>query len=280
MSSPRRRGDPVFGSRALAKHTHVREVHAPKVRLFAAPDTSLEIETFLYHGHRVDVLDGLEDDSKFLRVHSHVDGYEGWAEKTALGQVTHRTHRICTPAAGVRDGLPTQAHTVAHLRMNSLVRVMRRADKSVCLDGLGWVVEANVKPIGVYERDFVEVFERFKWTSYEWAGPDCSGALQTALLATGVWAPRNSSEQRETLGELFVPDTSLINMHRGDMVFWDKHVGVMVNDYTLIHATDNVGYVTEEPLRQVITRFRTEEQKEILAVRRFPDYYKIEHGLK
>ncbi len=279
MSSPRRRGDPVFGSQARAKHIHVREVHAPSVRLFAAPDASLEIETLLYHGHRVDVLDGLTDPGSFVRVHSHVDGYEGWVEKAALGNITHRTHRICTPLAAVRSGLPTQAHTTARLHMNSLVKVTRRANKSVYLEELGWVVEANVKPIGVYERDFVEVIERFAWTPYDWAGIDCSGVLQMALLSTGVWAPRNSSQQRQLLGEMFVPHSSLVNMHRGDMVFWDKHVAVMVDDYTLIHATDNVGYVTKEPLRQVITRFRTEEQKEILAVRRFPDYYKIEYGL-
>lgn len=280
MSSPRRLGDSVFGSRALPKHPHVREVRLPFVKLFPEPDTTRTIENILYLGHRVDVLEEDPANLDFLRVHSHVDGYEGYAAKSAFARIAHRTHRICTPLAYVRSGLPTQAHTIAELRMNSLVRVVRKANKSVCLDGLGWVVEANVTPIGRYERDFVEVIERFRWTPYDWAGIDCSGVLQIGLLASGVPALRNSFEQRETLGEPIILNASLINLHRGDLVFWDKHVAVMVDDHRLIHATDNVGYVTEEPLRDVITRFRCEEQKEILAVRRFPWYRKMELGLR
>ncbi|MBU1835253.1 MAG: C40 family peptidase, partial [Alphaproteobacteria bacterium] len=61
------------------------------------------------------------------------------------------------------------------------------------------------------------------------------------------------------------PDAPL---QRGDIIFWRDHVGMMVDEDTLIHANGNAMAVTYEPLANAILRIRTVEASEVTSRRR------------
>lgn len=267
----------MYGSWAKHVRTGVLQARVPEAPLFAVPDATVEKEKFVYFGHRVDVL-GVR--GEFLHVNTHLDGYEGFVLARDFGPPTQQTHWISGVLVNVRAGLRVQTHTLMNLWMNSLVRVIRSEGKFVELDGLGWVSKSLVCPIGSYEWDHVAVMLRFLNYAYEWAGLDCSGLMQHGLLATGVPIPRNTSQQLEYLGEPVEIASSLLNLHRGDLVFWKGHVVCMVDDFTAVHATDNVMHVIQEPLFLIAERFKEEEGKPILGIRRLPNYRKRELGLK
>jgi cell wall-associated NlpC family hydrolase len=154
------------------------------------------------------------------------------------------------------------------LSMNALVRVVGQEGRYLHADGAGWIVEHHLSPIGTVERDPAEVAERFLGAVYQWGGReslglDCSGLVQQALYACGLPCPRDSDMQ-EALGREVQPDA----LRRNDLVFWDGHVGLMLDDHRLIHANASHMAVAVEALDEAAARKRAAGEGAPVAYRR------------
>ena len=130
-------------------------------------------------------------------------------------------------------------------------------------DGL-FLYAKHLAPIDAREPDFVAIAERFLEAPYLWGGRtsegiDCSGLAQTALMAAGIAAPRDSDMQEAALGRPLPLDDALAQLRRGDLVFWKGHVGVMRDAATLLHANGWAMKVASEPLAEA--RARIAEQR-------------------
>jgi cell wall-associated NlpC family hydrolase len=120
---------------------------------------------------------------------------------------------------------------------------------------VGFLAFTQVRPIQAHEHDPVGVAERLLDAPYLLGGRnvrgiDCSGLVQISLAFCGIPAPRDSDQQR-VLGEL-LPEG--VPLQRGDLIFFEGHVGLMANAEQLIHATAHSGKVLVEPLADVASR--------------------------
>jgi cell wall-associated NlpC family hydrolase len=121
-----------------------------------------------------------------------------------------------------------------------------------------FVFSAHLKPADFFEADFVAVAQMFRHVPYYWGGKsvqglDCSGLVQLALEAAGISSLRDSDMQERTLGKaLAVLDHG--SLQRGDLVFWNGHVGIMTDDRMLLHANGHHMMVVEEALRDAVDR--------------------------
>ena len=119
-----------------------------------------------------------------------------------------------------------------------LTIVGREGDFVISQDGL-YLWSRSVEELSAREPDAVAVAERFVETPYLWGGRtsegiDCSGLVQTALVAAGIASPRDSDMQEEALGEPVAIDDPASPLARGDLVFWRGHVGIMRDSLTLL----------------------------------------------
>jgi cell wall-associated NlpC family hydrolase len=142
----------------------------------------------------------------------------------------------------VRDLLP----------MNAAVPVLERNGDYVRIGGSQYLHQRHLAPA---EKDFVAVAEHFLGVPYVWggktaAGLDCSGLIQTALQATGKAAPRDTDMMEKALGDV----VALSQLHRGDLVFWKGHMGMMLDETRLLHANAFHMAVAIEPLAEAIAR--------------------------
>ncbi|TMK08244.1 MAG: NlpC/P60 family protein, partial [Alphaproteobacteria bacterium] len=134
----------------------------------------------------------------------------------------------------------------------------------------GYVPARHLVSIDNRERDFVAVAERFLGAPYLWGGKtslglDCSGLLQVALGACGIASPRDSTVQEKALGqELSIPHSEL---RRGDLVFWQRHVAIVRDAASLVHANAFHMAVAFEPIAQAIARIRA-AGSEVTSMRR------------
>ena len=125
--------------------------------------------------------------------------------------------------------------------------------------GQGWLVAVVAEPVSAPPaNDFVAVAERFLGVAYLWGGRtslglDCSALVQLALMAAGKNAPRDTDLQEKMLG-VAVEGGIGAPLHRGDLVFWKGHVGIMIDGEYLLHATSHQMAVVIEPLPLVVER--------------------------
>ncbi|KAF0117500.1 MAG: hypothetical protein FD163_1505 [Hyphomonadaceae bacterium] len=116
----------------------------------------------------------------------------------------------------------------------------------------GWIHETHLSEIGEYASDPIAIAKWFLKAPYLWGGKqsfglDCSGLTQIAFAACGINLPRDSRLQ-ETIGENIEFDGGLHNLRAGDLVFWQGHVAMLIDDVNIIHANAYHMMVEIEPL--------------------------------
>ena len=103
------------------------------------------------------------------------------------------------------------------------------------------------------------------WGGKTSLGLDCSGLLQVALGACGIASPRDSAVQEKALGkELSIAPSEL---GRGDLLFWQRHVAIVRDAASLVHANAFHMAVAFEPIAQAIARIRA-AGSEVTSMRR------------
>ena len=214
----------------------------------AARDSAAAVSELLF-GETFDLFDSVGDWGFGRSVH---DRYTGWVSLTALGDPDTGDQRPVTARIAPLFSAPDiKAPVVAELPFGA--RVSGTPDgKFLALTTGGFLHQRHLAPLAGSPIAAARVFAGapYLWGGRTPFGVDCSGLVQAALAMCGIAAPRDSDQQRESLG-IEVP---FAERQAGDIVFFPGHVGLLVGADTLLHANAHWMAVTEEPLADVVAR--------------------------
>ena len=228
--------------------------------LFDAPDPAAQRVTELLHGEDFIVY---EDKDYFSWGQAVSDQYVGYAPTHLLGPIeeepTHKVQALRTPAyrnADIKSPLVTTLSFGASL--------LARTDA-------GYVFAEHLVPIDSFEPDYVTTAVRFIGVPYLWGGRtslglDCSALVQLALEAAGITCPRDTDMQKDAVGEPV--DLNAGQAEPGDLVFFPGHVGILLDEQTLLHANAWDMMVSPHPLRYVIAEVAKKHEQPITAIKR------------
>ncbi len=199
------------------------------------------------------------------------DGYEGWIDLRCLGHLPDATATVAVPMTIVTQTSDIKSQSLFSLSFGSKLHHLGTVGDQaeiVTTEGRGFVPACHILPQKAYVRDWVAVAESFTASPYKWGGRsafglDCSALVQLSMAAGGMAVPRDSGPQKE-IGTSLELDASL---KRGDLIFWDGHVGIMTTGETLLHANAYHMAVVCEPLRKATTRI-AKAAGDITAIRR------------
>jgi hypothetical protein len=235
------------------KATRTLQLTAPSAPLLRSPDPASERLDELIHGERFEALD--ERDG-YLWGQARRDGYVGYVEVAALGPVgpppTHRVSALRTYALAEAS---IKSRASGPFSLNALVAIEAEEGQFALSRDGAFFWTADLAPIGTqFELDPAAVAERFLGTPYLWSGRtslgiDCSGLVQQALYACSRACPRDADQQTQ-LGR----PVQRADLGRGDLVCWSGHIGIMLDDRRLLHATAHRMATVIEPLADVIAR--------------------------
>ena len=201
------------------------------------------------------------------------DGYVGYLPSEGLTYaVTTPTHRVAALRTYVYASPDIKTPPLALLSLNALLSGAGEEGRFLALQSGGFVIAEHVRKLDEPSRDFVDVALGFRGTPYLWGGRtslgvDCSGLVQLASEAAGLSCPRDADMQANEVGRQLDwqgPDA----LARGDLVFWDGHVGIMTGAQDLVHASAYQMMVVEEPLAEARARIASSKGGEITGVRR------------
>jgi cell wall-associated NlpC family hydrolase len=249
------------------------EVVAPQTPLRTEPRPDALLSTEALRGERVTVYDISDEGWAWGQLAA--DGYVGWLATSALAPPgPPPTHKVAALRTFVFPGPSIKLPPLEALPFGAQVAVAETEDQMAVTPERGYVPAVHLVPVGRHERDFVAVAERFVGAPYLWGGKtalgiDCSGLLQVALTACGVFCPRDSDMQEEAIGAPITFDAGLAGLQRGDLIFWEGHVAIVRDRASLIHANAFHMAVAIEPTAEAVERIRS-TGIEISNIRRLP----------
>ncbi len=196
------------------------------------------------------------------------DGYVGYVPQYVLGPIMAPTHWITDQGAFLYSEPDMKSPEVARLVFGSRISALSTTNGFVEIEG-GFLPEQHISPLTEWETDPTVICLKHLSVPYLWGGNtslgiDCSGLVQTALMSCGITCPRDSGPQFDH----FTDEVTREELTRGDLVFWKGHVGMMLNNDTLIHANAYHMRVASERLDGALARIAQKEFGEVLGYRR------------
>jgi cell wall-associated NlpC family hydrolase len=244
-----------------------RQLVVPVLPLRRQPRFDATLDTEALFGETLTLLDEREG---WAWVQLARDGYVGYMPSEGLSAAVRTpTHKVAALRTYLYPEPDFKRPPLALLSMNALLSAAAAEGKFLALEGGGFVVATHTHEVGETAADPVTVALRFLGTPYLWGGRtslglDCSGLVQLANEAAGLACPRDADMQAAELGRPLAPQAEVA---RGDLVFWDGHVGIMTSADDVLHASAEHMAVVVEPLAEAKARIAA-SGVEFLGVRR------------
>ena len=230
------------------------------------PSLSAPLETECLYGETIEILD---EYSNWVYCKLLTDNYHGWIEKKSLGFLKPLTHRVIVSRSFFYNLKSEKSNILNYIPMgaNISVRFIEGAWAEVYLSDkykfkIAHVPTKHITRKNSIIKDWVAIAEQLIGTPYKWGGRDtmgidCSALLQLTYRTYGKKIPRNTVDQLSIEKEII---TDINNLKRGCVVFWEGHVGIMVNKVDCLHSNAFHMKTIIEPLNKIIDRMGSENK--------------------
>jgi cell wall-associated NlpC family hydrolase len=237
----------------------LHQVTVPVAAMHGAPDAETSLTSQVLFGEQVVVLDVKDGWAWGQTV---TDGYVGYIPAETLSQeITTPTHRVCVLSSYLYRQPAIKTQPAVPVFLNSPLTITAENGEFAQLADGRFVWARHICPLTEHDDDPAAVAERFQHVPYLWggktqAGMDCSGLVQSSYLAAGRACPRDSDMMQSELGEPLLIN-NLDGLQRGDLVFWQGHVGIMLDSERVTHANGYHMTTVIEPLAKAVERIAT-----------------------
>lgn len=228
------------------------QVIAPSLAVRSEPREGAEQVDQLLFG---ETFEAVETVGGFAWGQARRDGYVGFAAVDGLAEgPLVPTHWVCALRTVAFAEPSIKSRAIGPISLNALVTASEAEGPLLPVGRLGWIPRRHLLPVGRFLSDPAAVAELFVGTPYLWGGRDslgldCSGLVQQALYACGAACPRDA-DQQAMLGQEADPDW----LQRGDLIFWDGHVAMILDAKRLIHANAHHMAVVIESVEEAVDR--------------------------
>jgi len=226
------------------------------------------------------------EEATFARV-KQPDGYEGWVDARFLAQMTRDDyHRALTSSDAVvsapnamvfsdAKGTPRPPYILYYGTKLRVEPLKSSFVKALLPDGSHlYIKKSDVRPIHEEKAlpasggAIVDEAKRFLGVPYLWGGItdtgfDCSGFVRTVFSTFGIYLPRDTKDQIQSGDQI-----ELENVQKGDLLFFRRHVAIVISEGSFIHSSRGGGGVRINSLDPSDPDFRDDLAKSFNQARR------------
>lgn len=233
----------------------------PVTDLLRSPDGARDRQLLL--GAHVTVFEDL-DGWSFVQT---ANGYVGYVASGLLTAPVEATHFVGTMATHTYTRDDFKSAQCMSLPFGARVHVLDER-RDYMETSIGFVPKKHLRQVDRVFKDPANVAQLHFGVPYLWGGDstrgiDCSGLVAASLNACGIRCPGDSDLQCDVIGSEVTGA-----LQRGDIIFWEGHVGMMVDADTMLHASATPMATVYEPLAKVIARVQVQGHGGPIARRR------------
>lgn len=191
---------------------------------------------------------------------SRIDDYEGYIRRENLHPKTREpTHIVDVRLTNIypEPNFKTRPLMMLSFLSRLAVEVKHEENGFTEVPEYGWIYKDHITAITEPEKpDLLQTALKFTSTPYLYGGRsalgiDCSALVQLSLLRAGVRSPRDSDQQERA----FRGKRSEADPQRGDLVFFQDHVGIMAGSNEVLNASARTMSTMIEPLSALIETY-------------------------
>lgn len=226
----------------MGKKLEYMNIINSSIGMRSTPSEVSTLETECLFGEKLKILDNFNN-WYFCKLET--DNYCGWVKKNNLGYLNSPTHRVISSRTCLFSEKNVKSQFIHYVPLGSKLHVKKIeynwAEISLSNKHFyktGYASSNHLIEINQIVDDWVAIAEQLIGTPYKYGGRDsvaldCSALIQLSYQAYGQSIPRNTKDQVQL-------DKTIINnpeqLNRGCVVFWEGHVGVMVDKYNCLHS--------------------------------------------
>ena len=240
----------------------------PFSNIYKSASGSSEVISQILYGEKFKVL---TKNKYWFKIKTSYDNYIGYIKNKDFTNSHKPTHKVFTLKAGIFNKKNNK--TKYFLPFASRISIIQENKDFIEFEKNKWIKKNNIKKIDHMEKDYLKVLKLFLQTKYVWGGKtykgiDCSAILQLFFFYNNKFYPRDTKDQikykkNNIRRKIF---------KKGDIIFWDGHVGICIDNKKLIHAFGPRKKVVIMNIKKTILKIKNDSKLCVAGMININDY--------
>lgn len=194
-----------------------------------------------------EIFEIVEQNQKWSKIKLYFDGYEGWIDSKQLKKIDAQNYQTLADEPLILNGdlleYVASQKTLIPITLGAQLNFLHFPEVNIQNFEFDGLKKSGIHPkTNLIQTSFLYLNAPYLWGGKSPLGIDCSGFTQMVYKLNGYVLPRDASQQA-LVGESL---SFIEECEPGDLAFFDNeegnitHVGIMLPDYHIIHASGQV----------------------------------------
>ena len=237
----------------------------PVTNVLLKPKKFSKVSSQLIYGEKFKVI---KKDKGYSKIKNFYDKYIGYIKVHKFRSDHKPTHKVIFLKSKIylkKKGKIKPSNSF--LPFLSEIEILKSNKNMVMFEKNKWIKRDEILPINSKVNDYNKIFRLFLNCPYKWGGKsykgiDCSALVQMYYKYNRKFFPRDTVEQVKIKNGQKIKRS----YSKGDIIFWNGHVAVCLNNKMLIHAYGPRKKVLIMPIKKTINIIRDTANLEVKKI--------------
>jgi len=202
--------------------------------IYTKPSFKSEVSSQILYGEKFEIL---SEKKGWVKIKTYFDNYIGYIKKQKFRREFEPKLKIFKLKSRIFIKKKNKFSPLkSFLYFASGVSVLSENKDFIEFEKNRWIKKKDTKGINHYENNYLKIIKLFLNSKYLWGGKtlngiDCSALIQIYFYYNRIFFPRDTKDQIK-----YCKGKKNVRFEKGDIIFWNGHVGICINKSKIIHA--------------------------------------------